>query len=126
MKFQSHKLSHQQHNIVDSKLFQQTLRAGTERERAATRNETTTLSSAGAAANAETKANYHHWRHIYSIYRLEIHKSDALDTPYPDAKLDRRTVAMCRGERGVLATVRPEESTMMTSMSLAFGAAREG
>lgn len=110
-----------QHDIIDSKLLEQAIRTGDPRQGAAAGDEEAFVSIAGATASAEVSADNHH-RRLDSIHCLEA--DDAVDeSTHPDAQLDRRTSSIRRGERRILATVRPEEPAMMTNVQLADPAA---
>lgn len=75
------------------------------------------MSPSRTTTNAENETTDHH-RGFDSIYGVKA--DDADDEPaHSDAEFHRRAAAFGGGERRVLATIRSEESTMMTELQLA-------
>lgn len=112
-----------QHNIIDSQLFESSIRARSTRQRAETWNEETLVPPTREPTNAKTKTNHHH-RRLDSVHGVQT--DNAIDeSTYSHTEFDRRASAFRWRERRIFSNVWSEESAMMTNtLQLAHSATK--
>lgn len=106
-----------QYNLFSQKLLKPSLRPRASRKRTQAGDEEATLSPTRTTAIAKVPAHDNH-RRLNPLHGLEANSNAINDATHLNPKLDRRVASLRRGERRILAPIRPEESAMMKNVQL--------
>lgn len=107
-----------QHNFVNSKLFESSIWTGIAREGTQTGDEEAAVSPSRTTTAAKIPTDDNYRRLDDSLHRLQADSNAFNIAAHSNTKLDRRVVAISRGEWWIFSAIWPEESAMMTNVQL--------